>query len=181
MATLEIIRSPETTLRQVSAPVRSFDQTLKHFALELIETLQSAGGIGLSAPQCSQLRRMMVVNTNNTSTLTLDDIFVNPKIKQQSKIGFVNESCLSVPDISGNVFRATKIQIDAQTISGEPITRELTGMSAVCFQHELDHLNGILFIDRLPWFERLRLRGPLRRLNKTQPPRPLSYQTNVNK
>ena len=84
--------------------------------------------------------------------------YVNPEIIWSKTPGLIEESCLSVPGIVGNVVRATRVGVRASGLDGERFEREVTGMHAVCLQHEMDHLEGKLFIDRLSWFRRLRIR-----------------------
>ncbi|MGD8551131.1 MAG: peptide deformylase, partial [Methyloceanibacter sp.] len=89
-------------------------------------------------------------------------VYVNPVIISKSTWGIVEESCASIPDVVGNVIRATKVHVRAQDRHGDAFERVLTDMDAVCIQHEIDHLNGKLFIDRLSFFRKLALRSRLR-------------------
>lgn len=156
MAVLKLLEYPEEALRQVSRPVQSFDSSLQGLVDDLQETLESSGAIGLSAPQTGVFERVLVVNVPG------DDygpqVYINPEILGSAKLGIVEESCLSVPGIVGNVMRATQVHVRAQDASGQPFERALEGMHAVCLQHEMDHLEGVLFVDRLSWFRKLRLK-----------------------
>ena len=156
MSVLSIIELPDERLRQISAAVDSFDQPLAELIDNLFETLAHRGGIGLCAPQVGVLRRVLVIHVPD------DDYgaraYVNPEILAKAAPGFVAESCLSVPGIEGNVIRSTRVHIRAQDRSGEFFEAQVDGMHAVCLQHEIDHLEGRLFIDRLSWFKKLRLR-----------------------
>lgn len=156
MAQLAILEYPDPTLREHSEPVTRFDAELSGFVDDLFETLRVTRAIGLSAPQAGVLSQVVVIHVPD------DDYgpqaYVNPEILMQSTPGLVEEGCLSVPGIVGNVIRATQIRVRAQDRHGETFERDLEGMHAVCLQHEMDHLVGKLFIDRLSWFRRLRLR-----------------------
>ena len=150
MPTRPILEYPDPRLRQPSAPVTTFDTNLAQLAQELLETLYTTGGIGLSAPQTGAFHRILVMD--HSGNATAPEIYVNPEIQKRTAFGLVEESCLSVPGIKGNVFRATKLHVQARDQNGTPFERHLTDMPAVCLQHEIDHLNGKLFIDRLwPW------------------------------
>ncbi len=156
MAVLDILEYPDEALRQVSRPVQSFDSALQGLVEDLLETLESSAAIGLSAPQAGVFERVLVVHVPG------DDygpqVYINPEVLGRARLGFVEESCLSVPGIVGNVMRATQVHVRAQDTSGQFFERALEGMHAVCLQHELDHLEGVLFLDRLSWFRKLRLK-----------------------
>jgi peptide deformylase len=156
MPQLPILEHPHDTLRQPSQPVQTFDAALRGLVEDLFETLHQCGGIGLSAPQAGLLQQVLVVRVPD------DDYgpqaYINPQLIWTAAPGLVQESCLSVPGIVGNVFRATQARVRACDADGNPFEREIDGMHAVCLQHEMDHLVGKLFIDRLSWFRRLRIR-----------------------
>ncbi len=156
MAILDILEYPDETLRQVSQPVRVFDSALQSLVDDLFETLEYSGAIGLSAPQAGVLEQVLVVHVPD------DDygpqVYINPEILNSSRLGFIEESCLSVPGIVGNVMRATQVHVRAQDAGGQTFERALDGMHAVCLQHELDHLDGVLFVDKLSWFRKLRMK-----------------------
>lgn len=156
MPVLTILEHPDPRLRQPSAPVDVFDTEVAQLADDLLETLYATSGIGLSAPQTGAHRRVLVMDLSGNATDP--QVFVNPEILSRAAFGIVEESCLSVPGVTGNVWRATKIKIRAQDRTGQAIERDLDGMQAVCLQHEVDHLDGKLFIDRLWFFRRLMLR-----------------------
>jgi peptide deformylase len=146
----QILEYPDPRLRQRSLPVAAFDDDLARLVEDLFDTLYATSGIGLSAPQTGTLRRVLVMD--HSGDASAPEVYVNPALLQRSAIGIVEESCLSVPGISGNVVRATRVRVQAQDRTGAPFERDLEGMPAVCLQHEIDHLDGKLFIDRLmPW------------------------------
>jgi peptide deformylase len=156
MAGLTILEHPDARLRTPGAPVTVFDAELARLVGDLLDTLEAAGGIGLSAPQVGDLRRVSVMDLEGDRAAP--EVFVNPEIVARRRWGVVEESCLSVPGVVGNVLRATRVRVRAVDPAGEPFERELEDMHAVCLQHELDHLNGKLFIERLSPLRRLRLR-----------------------
>lgn len=156
MAVLPIIELPDSRLREVSAPVEVFDAALGELIDDLFATLECLGGIGLCAPQTGRLQRVLVIHVPDDSYGPR--AYVNPEILSASAPGFVEESCLSVPGIVGNVVRRTRLQLRAQDRQGAVFETAVDGMHAVCLQHEIDHLDGRLFIDRLSWFKKLRLR-----------------------
>jgi len=157
MAVLAILEHPDPRLREVSAPVETVDAAVGRLADDLLETLYATSGIGLSAPQTGALRRVLVMDLSGNASDP--QVFINPEILYRTAFGIVEESCLSVPGVTGNVWRATKIKIRAQDRTGQIIERDLDGMHAVCLQHEVDHLEGKLFIDRLWFFRRLMLKA----------------------
>ena len=156
MALLEILEHPDPRLRLRAKPVETFDGALDQFVDDLLETLYSTNAIGMSATQVGDQRSVLVIDLSETRTAP--QIYINPEILSQSEWGLVEESCLSVPGMVGNVVRATKLRVSARDRTGKSFEEDLTGMHAVCLQHEMDHLEGKLFIDRLPILEKLRLR-----------------------
>lgn len=155
MAVREILKHPHPGLQRIAERVSEFDVHIERLIEDLHETLESAGGIGLSATQINERYRVLViVPTDDTAA---PRVYINPEIQAKAAWGLVEESCLSVPGVIGHVFRATKVQVTAQDECGTPFECVLEGMDAVCLQHEIDHLDGKLFTDRLPFFEKCRL------------------------
>jgi len=155
MALRNVIVHPDGRLRAKANPVTVFDDDLGTLIDDLAETMADAKAIGLSATQVGDRRAVLVIDPDGTGTARA---FVNPVIGDTSRPGFVQESCLSVPGVVGNVIRATKVSVSAVDRNGESFDAELDGMHAVSLQHEADHLNGILFIDRFSLFGRWRQR-----------------------
>ncbi|MEM1114819.1 MAG: peptide deformylase [Pseudomonadota bacterium] len=155
-----IIEYPDERLRQPSAAVAEFGSSLAELEERLVHTLHHSGGIGLCAPQLGVAQRVILVNTDEDGP----QLYVNPEILSKAGLGVVAESCLSLPGIEANVLRAAGVCVRAQDTEGKTFEREIQGMHAVCIQHEIDHLNGVLFIDRLFWFQKLRLRQATRHL-----------------
>jgi peptide deformylase len=156
MAERPILTLPDTRLRTPCAPVTLFDSALSDSVQDLIDTLRGSTGIGLAAPQIGDLRQILVMDLSETRNDP--QVFINPEILTRDVKARVEESCLSIPGVEGNVIRDIRITVQAQDVHGHPFERVLEDMYAVCLQHEWDHLRGILFIDRLPAMERWKLR-----------------------
>lgn len=160
MARLPILEYPDPRLRLPSRPVEHFDGALHRLVDDLFDTLYDTTGIGLSAPQTGHLVRVLV--TDLSGSCSDPRVYVNPEILQSGVPGLVEESCLSIPGVVGNVIRATRLVVRARDREGAPFQQELEGMDAVCLQHEVDHLEGRLFIDRLSLFRRIHLKASAR-------------------
>lgn len=154
MTVHDIVLHPHPVLNRIAEPVLDFSPSVKILANDLLHTLKAHGGIGLSAPQIDHSVRIMVTHLEGDG----EQIYINPTILSKSAVGFVRESCLSLPGIAGNVWRATKIQVRAQDINGLCFEQSLSGMGAVCMQHEIDHLDGILFIERFSKLKKLTMK-----------------------
>ena len=161
---LPIVEYPDERLRQVAAPIETFDSELTELIDNLFESLRQSGGIGLSAPQIGQSVRVSVVHVPG------DEFgpraYVNPMIVDKAGLGIIEESCISVPGVVGNVMRPTQISVMSQDASGNWQESKLSNMHAVCLQHEIDHLDGKLFIDRLWWLRRLQVKYQLARQHR---------------
>ena len=154
MAAREILRFPDARLKQVAAPLGQGDAALAdRLAVDLVDTMRAHPGcVGLAATQVGELVRMVVVDVTEhpraeTSNGTL--ILANPEIEaaEGSEVG--REGCLSIPDLTANVRRATSVTVVAVAPGGMDVRVESTGFEARCIQHELDHLDGVLFLDRV--------------------------------
>jgi peptide deformylase len=156
MAVLPILEYPDPRLRLRGEPVAHFDASLSRLVDDLCDTLRASKGIGLAAPQVGDRRRVLVIDLSGGAEPP--EVYVNPEIHERAVPGLVEESCLSVPGVVGNVVRATQLTASARDRDGTPFERRLEGMRAVCLQHELDHLEGRLFVDRLSLFRRIGLR-----------------------
>jgi len=156
MARLPILEYPDPRLRQRAEPVAAFDAELERLVDDLLETLYGTTGIGLSAPQAGIRRQVLVMDLSGSASAP--DVYINPKILTRALPGLVEESCLSVPGVVGNVVRATQVRVSARDPAGVVFERDLEGMHAVCLQHEMDHLAGKLFVDRLSLLRRLQAR-----------------------
>lgn len=144
---LKIIIHPNESLRKKSIKIKKItDPQIKKLAKELKEIMKKEDGLGLAAPQIGYNLRMIAINTKNG-----DQIFINPKIywKTFFKNEILEEGCLSVPDVFGLVKRSKKVWLKYQNLSGKKIKIKAEGLLARVFQHEIDHLNGVLFIDKV--------------------------------
>ncbi len=151
MARLSILEYPDPRLRQASDPVDTFDAALEQLVADLSETMYAYASLGLSAPQADVQRQVIVCDASGRGEARR--VFINPEITASAARGYVQETCLSVPGRKGLVKRPTRITVRALDTSGAPFTAHLQGLEAVCVNHEMDHLQGILFIDRL-WLPR---------------------------
>ena len=152
MAVLAILHYPDERLKRVSTPVEVFDAELGRFVDDLLATLRAAPGcVGLAAPQVNDLRRVVIVdvssrkNTPNHGCM----ILINPRVLTSDGSVVGREGCLSVPDYTGNVARAERIHLHARAIDGGQRAYHCQGYEARAVLHELDHLDGLLFLDRL--------------------------------
>lgn len=151
-----LLVDPDPLLREVSKPITTFDQSVHELTRDLRDTLTASAAIGLSAPQIGVLQRALVVHVPDDEFGL--QIYLNPKILAKSTPGFIEETCLSLPAVKGSVIRATRLRVRAAAPDGREYERDVHGMHAVCLQHEIDHLDGTLFVDRLFWWQRLRLK-----------------------
>jgi len=156
MALLPILQYPDPRLRTCAEPVRQFDAGLAQLIDDLFETMYAARGIGLAATQVNVHRQVIVIDVSGKGEAP--EVFINPAIVSRRRLGKVEESCLSVPGVCELVKRHTVVRVRAQDRNGAPVDREVDGMLAVCLGHEIDHLRGRLFVDRLSILQRLRVR-----------------------
>jgi peptide deformylase len=147
MANLDILEFPDPRLRTVARPVEAFDADLGRLINDMFETMYSAQGIGLAATQVNIHKQLLVLDVSEARDQP--HIYINPWIIESEGSETCEEGCLSVPGIYAEVSRAEKIRISARDRDGNPFEKELDGMHAVCFQHEMDHLKGTLFVDYL--------------------------------
>jgi peptide deformylase len=159
MARLVVLEYPDPRLRTRARPVSSFDESLKRLIADMFETMYASRAIGLAASQVDVHLQLITIDTS--AQADSPQIFINPKILSRASPAMVEESCLSLPGVLVNVKRATALRVRAQDAAGAICERELEGMSAVCLQHEMDHLAGRLSVDHLSLFKRLRVRRRL--------------------
>jgi len=164
MARLEILETPDPRLRIVAKPVETFDAELARLAEDMIETMYDARGIGLAATQVNVHRRLLVLDVSEAQDTPR--VYVNPTILGTEGEEACEEGCLSVPGVYAEVTRAEKVRISAQDVAGKPFEEELEGMHAICLQHEMDHLEGKLFIDYLSPLKRRMVTKKLQKQRK---------------
>ena len=161
MAQLTILEFPDPRLRTRAVPVAGFDASLARLIDDMLETMYAAPGIGLAATQVDVHLRLIVVDVSETRSEA--QVFINPEILTREGTAQSEEGCLSVPEVYEPVERAARVRVRAQDRHGAYSERELEGLLAVCVQHEMDHLEGKLFVDYLSSLKRERIR---RRLEK---------------
>ena len=156
MALREIVKFPDARLKQVSKPITKVDDALRELARDMIEVMYDEPGIGLAAPQVGAGISMFVIDTewSNEGVGKNPTVVLNPEISDREGEISWEEGCLSVPDYVANVDRHAKITLHASDLDGNPIEETVEGLRAVCIQHEVDHLDGILFIDRISRLKR---------------------------
>lgn len=156
MAHLAILEYPDPRLRIRAEPVTEFDAQLRQLVADMLETMYAAPGIGLAATQVNVHRRVLVVDVSEERNEPC--CLVNPEILSAEGQVSYEEGCLSVPDVFETVDRAERIRVRARNEHGEPVELETEGLLAICIQHEMDHLEGKLFVDYLSALKRDRLR-----------------------
>lgn len=152
MAVLDILKLPGPGLKDVSEAVEVFDQALRAFIADLEETRRAGpSAVGIAAPQVGRALRVVIVDVSGRPKVSSHGhlVLVNPEIVHWEGFEMGREGCLSVPDYTGNVIRATHIRLKAMDAEGRPHEYEMSGFEARAVQHELDHLDGLLFIDRV--------------------------------
>ena len=160
MAILEILRYPDPRLQRVARPVTAFDDRLRKLVADMAETMYKAPGIGLAATQVDVHERVIVIDLSETKDQL--QVFVNPTIVQSSAERKVyEEGCLSVPGIYDEVERPDRIRVEAFDADGRPFALDADGLLAVCLQHEIDHLDGKVFVQYLSRLKQNRIRTKL--------------------
>lgn len=165
---MEVIKYGNLTLKEQAKEIDQFDDELKNIADHMYETMIKEDGIGLAAPQVNLLIRLIVIDLGEEFE-RLD--LVNPVILEASdETESANEGCLSIPGVYAPVERSAKLKVKAQDLTGESFTIEAEGLLARAIQHELDHLNGVLFVDRISKLDKLKLKGDLKKIKKKYNP-----------
>ena len=166
MATLKILEFPNPNLRKIAVPVTSFDNDLKCLIDNMFETMYEASGIGLAATQVDVHKRLLVLDVSEERNDP--KVFVNPSIDViESDLADYDEGCLSVPGFYETVSRPKKIKVSAQDKEGSQFEIEADGVLSVCIQHEIDHLDGKLFVDYLSSLKRNRIKDKLQKEQKS--------------
>ena len=159
MAILDILHFPDPRLRQRAAEVDKVDDQLRQLVDDMFETMYQAPGIGLAATQVDVHKRVVVIDVSKDQDEPR--VFINPEILAKDGVEEMDEGCLSVPGVYERVQRAERIRLRALNRAGEPFELEADGLLAVCVQHEIDHLDGKLFVDYLSQLKRQRIRKKL--------------------
>ncbi|WP_438865100.1 peptide deformylase [Neptunicella sp.] len=159
MAILEVLRFPDERLRTVAKPVTEVDSQIKNLVNDMFDTMYDENGIGLAATQVNSHVRVVVMNVSEEQDQPL--VFINPEITDREGSTISEEGCLSVPGNYAKVERAEKVSVTALDKDGKEFSLEADGLLAICIQHELDHLQGKLFVDYLSPLKRQRIRKKL--------------------
>lgn len=178
MAILEVLTFPDPRLRKLSAPISDVNAEVASYANDMLETMRDFHGIGLAAPQVNRLERLMVIDTRpkddngryNLENLTELEkavtqplIIINPKITKQEGKTTYDEGCLSVPSYFETVERFEYIELSYLNEKGEQCSLKTDGLLSICIQHEIDHLDGKLFIDRLSTIKSNRVKAKIKK------------------
>src|SRR3989344_1739543 len=151
---LRIKKYPDQILKEKADRVEEITEEIKALCQDMIETLGQAQGVGLAAPQVGELKRIIIVGK---------EAFLNPEIVKKSKETEINEEgCLCFPGIYLKIKRAKKVKVEALSLEGKKIQTEAEELSARIFQHEIDHLNGKLIIDKIPFWQRWKIKKQLK-------------------
>lgn len=155
MAVLELVTAPDPRLKSLSEPVADIDKKLRRFMDDMVETMYAANGIGLAAIQIGVAKRVAVIDLDPKGPDSKVIYVVNPKIIRASdELSTYHEGCLSVPEIWDDVKRPARLTVEYQDENGAKQTVDADGLFATCLQHEIDHINGLLFIDHLSRLKR---------------------------
>ncbi|MFN9091227.1 MAG: peptide deformylase [Alphaproteobacteria bacterium] len=168
MAVLDILTVPHPVLKQVSTPVERVDDDLRRLMDDMLETMYAAPGIGLAAIQVGVPKQVIVMDLARQGEPPQPRYFVNPEILWASdETAPYEEGCLSVPEVYDEVDRPARVKLRYLDYHGQEVTEEAEGLFAVCIQHEMDHLKGVLFIDHLSRLKRDRAVARVRKLART--------------
>ncbi len=156
MALREVLKFPDPRLRRVSEPVSEVTPALRELARDMLEVMYDEPGIGLAAPQVGVHQRLVVLDTawSEEGGERNPRVLVNPEIVHREGRIVWTEGCLSVPDFQAEVERSERVRVVARDLDWKELEIDATGLEAVCLQHEIDHLDGILFIDRISRLKR---------------------------
>lgn len=159
MPKLDILTFPDPRLRHKALPVAQVDAEIRRLVDDMLDTMYAAPGIGLAAPQVNVSRQVVVIDTSENKDTPL--CLINPRILALEGSEQMDEGCLSVPGFYETVTRAERVSIAALDRDGNPFTLDADGLLAVCIQHEIDHLDGKLFVDHISMLKRQRIKHKL--------------------
>jgi len=162
MALLPILRYPDPRLHTIAKPVKVVDERIRQLVRDMADTMYDAPGVGLAATQVDVHERVVVIDVSEDANELR--VLINPEILWASEARKVyEEGCLSVPDIRDKVERPERVKVQALDLDGKPYTLDADGLLAVCVQHEIDHLNGKVFVEYLSGLKQSRIRAKLRK------------------
>ncbi|NIF24653.1 peptide deformylase [Candidatus Pantoea multigeneris] len=162
MSVLQVLHFPDERLRKIAAPVKEVNAEVQRIVDDMFETMYAEEGIGLAATQVDIHRRIIVIDVSENREDRL--VLINPELLETSGETGIEEGCLSIPEQRAFVPRAEKVKIRALDREGNTYEREADGLLAICIQHEIDHLDGKLFIDYLSPLKRQRIKQKLEKL-----------------
>jgi len=165
MPLLPILHYPDPRLHKVATPVARVDDRIRQLVKDMAETMYAAPGIGLAATQVNVHERLLIIDISDTRDQL--QVFINPEIVESSGEIETEEGCLSVPGIYDKVRRAERVKVRALDTQGEIFTLEAEGLLAVCIQHEIDHLDGKVFVEYLSRLKQQRIVAKLRKQERT--------------
>ena len=158
MTVRPLVILPDAQLRRVSEPVTDITDEIRDLAADMIETMYDAPGVGLAAVQIGVLKRVVTIDASKDENAKNPTVYLNPEIVWASEEKRVyDEGCLSIPEFYGEVERPDRVRVRYMNLDGETVEQEADGLLATCLQHEIDHLNGVLFIDHLSKLKRDRV------------------------
>jgi peptide deformylase len=165
MALLPILHYPDPRLHKVASPVRLVDDRVRKLIKDMAETMYAAPGVGLAATQVDVHERVLIIDISDAR----DELqaFINPEIIEANGEAETEEGCLSVPGVYDRVRRAERVKVRALNVSGEPFTMEAEGLLGVCIQHEIDHLDGKVFVEYLSRLKQQRIAAKMKKQHRT--------------
>ena len=167
MPLLPIMKLGHPALRRRAEDVREIDAALHDLVENMIDTMRANEGIGLAAPQVNILKRLFVIDLEVIDETLKARAYINPRVISSAGDERMEEGCLSIPGVNGDVNRPDKLTVEYTTLEGETVREEIDTLQARVFQHELDHLNGVLFIDKISLLQRKLLEPKLKKLRES--------------
>jgi len=172
MATLEILEFPDPRLRTIAKAVSEFGPALQQRVKDMIETMYAENGIGLAATQVNVHERVLVLDVSESRDQPR--VYINPEILSSNGEQDCEEGCLSVPGVYAEIKRAGNVRVRAQDVRGQTFEEDLSGLHSICLQHEMDHLQGKLFVDYLSPLKRQMVRKKLEKQKKQSDKKPVA-------
>jgi peptide deformylase len=163
---LKVVKYPAPVLLKPGEPVTEFNDELRQLAADMFETMYAEQGVGLAAPQVGVSKRLIVIDLSSGKEPSSKIVLVNPEIIQKEGKAYGEEGCLSFPEIHEKVQRFAKVRVRAQNEHGEWFERDGDDLLARCFQHEIDHVDGVVFLDRMSALKRDLIKRKIRKLQR---------------
>jgi len=163
---LSITKYGNDVLRKVAEPVEEINDEIKQIVDDMLEAMYKFEGVGIAAPQIGISKRIIIVDTEPSNPSSKPIVLINPEIVESYGEMNMEEGCLSVPEVRGDVKRAEKVVVEGLDLEGNKLRIEATDLSARAFQHEIDHINGTLFIDHLGRLKKQLIKNQLRKIEK---------------